>query len=141
MFLKLKTVLLRKLTEMTRVCQLYYLLFCVYKLIECTEVTISNTMPRLDTKGNIIDAHDGKLIQFDDYKGIYFYYALGYGLCTELNGTEYCPVFINQNSSKVVFKWLSLKKKTSRSNIAATIGVKSPVTSSFSLHEFGSLVC
>ena len=51
------------------------------------EVTISNTEPRMDTNGNIIDAHDGNIIQWQK-GGEYFYYSIGYGSCQEPSGTN-----------------------------------------------------
>ena len=39
-------------------------------------VSINNTIPRKDTEGNIIDAHDGRLIKFDE---TYYLYGTAYG--------------------------------------------------------------
>nr|WP_298999887.1 family 43 glycosylhydrolase [uncultured Allomuricauda sp.] len=40
------------------------------------KITMDNTMPRLDEKGQIVDAHDGRVIQFGD---TYYWYGTAYG--------------------------------------------------------------
>eukprot|EP01084_Bolivina_argentea_P110394 197137_1 len=50
-------------------------------------VTISNKIPRQDLNGNIIDAHDGTIIQWKP-NGDFFYYSMSYGLCQEPSGTN-----------------------------------------------------
>ncbi|QLG44649.1 family 43 glycosylhydrolase [Costertonia aggregata] len=45
-------------------------------LLHSQEITINNVLPRLDTNGNIIDAHDGRLIQFGD---VFYWYGTSYG--------------------------------------------------------------
>jgi hypothetical protein len=52
-----------------------------------TNVTVSNTSPRLDASGLIIDAHDGNVI-FDAASGLYLYYAAGYGDCQEVRASQ-----------------------------------------------------
>ena len=52
-------------------------------------VTVSNVLPRRDTTGSIIDAHDGNVI-FDTTSGLYLYYAAGYGDCEEPPGLNGC---------------------------------------------------
>lgn len=52
-------------------------------------VTISNILPRRDTTGAIIDAHDGNVL-FDSASGQYLYYAAGYGSCQEPPGLNGC---------------------------------------------------
>ena len=53
-------------------------------------VTFSNVLPRTDTAGAIIDAHDGNYV-FDGEK--WWYFAMGYGLCPDtgtINGCDAC---------------------------------------------------
>eukprot|EP00759_Apiculatamorpha_spiralis_P004023 PhF_6_TR12277/c0_g1_i2/m.19474 len=45
-------------------------------------VTFDNTVPRLDNKGVIMDAHDGRVVRFDP-TGPFYLYAVQYGLCNE----------------------------------------------------------
>eukprot|EP01084_Bolivina_argentea_P087642 158294_1 len=52
-------------------------------------ITISNTEPRLDTNGNIINAHDGVVQQFEP-NGDFFFYGMGYGNCLEPPGSNGC---------------------------------------------------
>ena len=48
-------------------------------------ILISNTRPRKNSTGEIIDAHDGSYLQMNNS---FYYYAMGYGNCKQ-NGT-YC---------------------------------------------------
>ena len=50
---------------------------CSVNFIFSQQITINNTTPRLDTNGNIVDAHDGRLIQFGD---TYYWYGTSYGV-------------------------------------------------------------
>ena len=50
---------------------------------------ISNTEPRLDINGNIINAHDG-IVQQWEMNGDFFWYSMGYGNCTEPPGSNGC---------------------------------------------------
>eukprot|EP00045_Choanoeca_perplexa_P018429 m.291442 g.291442 ORF g.291442 m.291442 type:complete len:378 (-) comp17816_c0_seq6:185-1318(-) len=43
---------------------------------------IDNTQPRTDQSGNIIDAHDGTIVQWKP-QGLYYYYAVAYGPCLD----------------------------------------------------------
>lgn len=43
-------------------------------------VAISNILPRRDTDGNIMDAHDSKIIH---HEGLYHWFAASYGSCVE----------------------------------------------------------
>ena len=43
--------------------------------------TISNTQPRRDVDGKLMDAHDGSILRHSD--GLYYYYAMGYGDCDQ----------------------------------------------------------
>jgi hypothetical protein len=48
--------------------------------------TFSNVAPRRDVTGKIMDAHDGSYRQFPaSGTKLWYYYAMGYGLCTENN--------------------------------------------------------
>ena len=46
---------------------------------------ISNLTPRRDVDGNLMDAHDGAVIQWQP-GGSYYYYSMGYRNCTESKG-------------------------------------------------------
>ena len=59
-------------------------------VITCRQVTISNVIPRRDTNGSIIDAHDGNVFYYD---GLYYYYGASYGLCKEPPGPSGCTVW------------------------------------------------
>ncbi len=63
------------------------LLMTVVNIITCREVTINNVIPRRDTDGNILDAHDGSVFLYDD---LYYYYGPSYGLCKEPPGPSGC---------------------------------------------------
>ena len=56
---------------------------------------ISNTKPRLDTEGRILDAHDGNIQQWEP-NGDFYWYSIGYSNCTEpqntTNGCQYASV-------------------------------------------------
>lgn len=60
----------------------YMFRYCVVALflgfVICRHVTISNVNPRLDIEGNIVNAHDGCLVEFN---GTYFIYGTVYGHC------------------------------------------------------------
>ena len=49
--------------------------------------TISNVVPRRDTDGAIMDAHDSKLVLKD---GVFHWFAASYGNCTEPKGNSGC---------------------------------------------------
>lgn len=49
-------------------------------------VSISNVLPRVDTAGRILDAHDGNVL-YDATTGTFLLYAAGYGNCREPQGT------------------------------------------------------
>ena len=46
--------------------------------VSSKQVTISNVIPRLDVKGEFVDAHDGCIVKFDN---TYFMYGTVYGHC------------------------------------------------------------
>ncbi len=54
-------------------------------LLECNASVsvVSNIIPRLDSSGKIIDAHDGNVVQNPHDPNQYFYFAAGYGNCVE----------------------------------------------------------
>ena len=56
-------------------------------LINAKVVTISNVIPRRDTSGAILDAHDSKVNFFN---GLYLWHAASYGNCTEPKGNSGC---------------------------------------------------
>jgi len=62
----------------------YFVVFSFLFFSEITgkNVTISNISPRLDSNGNIMDAHDGDIIRYSA-DGPYFFYAMSYGTCKE----------------------------------------------------------
>jgi len=55
---------------------------CYFSSLLAKVITFSNTQPRLDTTGKIIDAHDGTIQQFQK-GGLYYIHAMEYGLCKE----------------------------------------------------------
>ena len=55
-----------------------------------TTSTLSNVLPRTDTSGAIMDAHDGNVITAPGFPGLFFWYAAGYGECAERNSTTGC---------------------------------------------------
>jgi beta-xylosidase len=61
--------------------------FTLVNIVLCRQVTISNVIPRRDTNGNIIDAHDGKVFSYD---GLYYFFGPSYGLCKEPAGDSGC---------------------------------------------------
>ena len=40
----------------------YFLISLFFVILNCKEVTISNSIPRRDNNGNLMDIHDGTLI-------------------------------------------------------------------------------
>ena len=55
----------------------------------CSNVTLSNIIPKRDTRGSILDAHDGNIV-FDPGSGRYLYFSVGYGDCKEPPGNTGC---------------------------------------------------
>lgn len=67
-------------------------LFTYITLIVATTsvpITISNIIPRRDTTGTILDAHDSKL-NFDPSTNLYYWHAASYGDCEEPSGPNGC---------------------------------------------------
>jgi len=61
----------------------YLTLLIFVQTIHSKTVTISNILPRSNiANGQIIDAHDGSIQQFEK-GGLYYYHAIAYGLCKE----------------------------------------------------------
>eukprot|EP00947_MAST-08B_sp_MAST-8B-sp1_P006250 g6250.t1 len=56
-----------------------------------TQVTVSNTAPKLSTTGEIVDAHDGTYVRAPD--GYFYYHGAEYGRCKEpaKNGCDQTP--------------------------------------------------
>jgi beta-xylosidase len=69
---------------------IFMLLTAIVSIITCSEVTISNVIPRRDTNENILDAHDGSVFLYDD---LYYYFGPSYGLCKEPPGPTGCTVW------------------------------------------------
>lgn len=44
--------------------------------------TVSNILPRRATTGQILDAHDGNVVEDPHTAGLFYYFAAGYGNCT-----------------------------------------------------------
>jgi len=65
---------------------IYFLLLSLISLVS-GQVNISNVVPRRDTSGAILDAHDSSVILQD---GIYYWFAASYGNCTEPTGDSGC---------------------------------------------------
>ena len=53
------------------------------KEVHATMVNISNTIPRRDTSGKLMDVHDGNILLIN---GTYHWYGMGYRNCTETTG-------------------------------------------------------
>jgi beta-xylosidase len=66
---------------------LIIVLTVIINVVTCRQVTISNVVPRRDTNGNIMDAHDGNVLLYD---GLYYYFGPSYGLCKEPPGPSGC---------------------------------------------------
>ena len=61
--------------------------FALFCAAQAAQITISNVIPRRDTSGAILDAHDSKL---NLYNGLYYWHAASYGNCTEPKGPSGC---------------------------------------------------
>lgn len=58
-----------------KICFLFPFLF-VTVFLSAQQIIINNQKPRLDTKGKIVDAHDGRIIQFGK---LFYWYGTKYG--------------------------------------------------------------
>lgn len=66
-------------------------------------VTFSNTLPRRDSAGAVLNAHDGTTQRFPSAPGKFYYHAMGYPACNEtgeVNGCNNC-IFSRKNSMNV----------------------------------------
>jgi beta-xylosidase len=75
---------------LTNVIVVIVILTAVFGVVTCHEVTISNVIPRRDTDGNIMDAHEGSILLYD---GLYYYFGASYGPCKEPPGPSGCTVW------------------------------------------------
>ena len=68
---------------------LVLLLLLCPTIISALLTTIRNDIPRLDQYGNILNAHDGSVVQFSNtpFNGTYFMYGTVYENCTQ-HGTQ-----------------------------------------------------
>lgn len=70
-----------------------YALVVVFALLSTAttakNVTFSNTSPRFDASGNILNAHDGPTRQYSP-GGPFYYHAMAYGLCNETGKVDGC---------------------------------------------------
>ena len=55
------------------------MLLKIFLLLIPTVFSIDNTRPRIDTKGQLMDVHDGNVIK---YNNTYYWYGMGYTNCT-----------------------------------------------------------
>tara|TARA_R110002050_G_scaffold69106_4_gene149638 strand:- start:16354 stop:17832 length:1479 start_codon:yes stop_codon:yes gene_type:complete len=67
--------------SINKICFQRHLFFYVFMLLSANivasqTITVNNVKPRLDTDGHIVDAHDGRLIQFND---TFYWYGTRYG--------------------------------------------------------------
>jgi hypothetical protein len=58
----------------------------VTPLISSAVVNISNTQVRHDINGNLMDTHDGNIMQWQE-GGLYWFYSMGYQDCVIEHGT------------------------------------------------------
>ena len=63
------------------------LLLAFLPICRAAPVTISNVIPRRDTSGAVLDAHDSKLNYFNH---LYYWHAASYGNCSEPKGENGC---------------------------------------------------
>lgn len=88
-------------------------------------VNISNVIPRRDTDGAILDAHDSKLNFFE---GTYYWHAASYGNCTEPKGSSGCaPVTVGScgfqtNHNVSLYKSVDLVTWTNSGNAFSAVG-------------------
>ena len=61
--------------------------FAASLLVWCNGASFSNVLPRNDTKGNILNAHDGQIVREN---GTYYWFAAGYQPCLEQPGLNGC---------------------------------------------------
>lgn len=62
-------------------------LFFVPVLVIAKQTIVSNARPRVDSKRQILDIHDGNIVRVGD---VFYWYGAGYGGCTECSGHSGC---------------------------------------------------
>ena len=72
-------------------------------------MTWSNVVPRRNATGDIMDAHDGSYNQWGGPGTPWYYYAMGYGLCTQ--GQDMC-----HNPCGYGYSWIGVWKSPDMSN-------------------------
>eukprot|EP00756_Hemistasia_phaeocysticola_P048586 Hpha_TRINITY_DN23002_c0_g1::TRINITY_DN23002_c0_g1_i1::g.109264::m.109264 len=73
---------------------------------EARLVTFSNTAPRRDASGTILNAHDGTTQRFSPH-GPFFYHAMSYGLCKEPGGIDGCTNSCIYDTNNTLYAWSS----------------------------------
>ena len=76
------------------------MLLKIFILLIPTVFSIDNTRPRIDTKGQLMDVHDGNVIK---YNNTYYWYGMGYTNCTLEKGVK-VPVLIARESKEIVLE-------------------------------------
>jgi hypothetical protein len=80
----------------------HIILALIYVCLACNTyaqtLVVNNVLPRKDVDGNIIDAHDGKVIQFGD---TYYWYGTAYANTSGFVRTNFYQVY----SSKNMMQW------------------------------------
>lgn len=80
-------------------CPILYLLLCVqFFHVFSKFVTIHNDIPRIDNKGNIVNAHDGGIYQFVGFPHKFFMYGTAYEDCYQNNSQCQPPCGYNPNT-------------------------------------------
>ena len=73
----------------------YALLFALVAGSASFISTVDNVNPRVDQYGHIVNAHDGSVVRFEGYDGLYFMYGTVYENCTQhgpqCDGCGYSP--------------------------------------------------
>lgn len=88
-------------------------------IIVATSSILSNNLPRRQTNGSIIDAHDGNVL-FDSTTSTYLYFAAGYGLCKEPPDESGCAGGVLNNSMCGFFNNHSVNLYTSQDLVTWT---------------------
>eukprot|EP01084_Bolivina_argentea_P240479 403997_1 len=82
---------------------LIYLEMLINQFAHAKIISISNTMERRDSSGNLMDIHDGTIIQWNN-TGPYYWYGMGYGECIEPKYWDCSPAVIEIPSSMCGFQ-------------------------------------
>jgi Glycosyl hydrolases family 43 len=96
-----------QLFKYKKICFLIYFLFVIV-FVSAQQVTINNQNPRLDTKGNIVDAHDGRIIQFGK---TFYWYGTKYGTTNGFTTANEYVCYSSTNLSNWKFEGALLKEK------------------------------